>query len=230
MLSATKQLGASDYDHDQLAGFVANEHIDWTASQASKINNANVNGVTLSGTGGPITLGPGAFFLLSHNSGIDIELSEVVPGSVYSLAIDNVMASSTGQNIQNVAGSGSGATVPGVNCLINGYKNTGSTGQFYAFSQYGSVTAGYINSSGDIKVSAFGAFALGYSNSATDIEAAAVNTIQLGPGTNNEAGSISAGTGVRIHSSIPASPRNGDIWVDGGDVKIRSGDSTITIN
>ena len=118
-----------------------------------------------------------------------------------------------------------------------------------AASGYGAFAQGYsyeaaITSSGkgsfaqggaqgyNITASAAGALAHGYAGSA-DIVASAVNSAQFGPGTNALADSLQVGAaGIRFKgtSGAPASPQNGDQWLDGaGNVVIRSGGVNVTI-
>lgn len=75
-----------------------------------------------------------------------------------------------------------------------------------------------------------GSMAVGYTDG-DEITASAAGAVQFAPGVNAVANSLAVGTGLRLHADgAPASPRNGDIWVDGsGNVVVRSGGASVTI-
>lgn len=86
-------------------------------------------------------------------------------------------------------------------------------------------------SNNDILASGTGSLAHG-SASAGDITASATNSVQFGAGTNAEAESLQVGGKIRIKGTAgePTSNlHNGDIWVDAGDVFIRTGGISVNI-
>lgn len=93
----------------------------------------------------------------------------------------------------------------------------------------GSMAFGYAKE-GTITALASGSVALGFAGVGETISATAASAAQLGAGTNDQATSLQAGGGVRINGEIPATPKNGDIWVDGsGNVVIRSGGISVIV-
>lgn len=75
----------------------------------------------------------------------------------------------------------------------------------------------------DVRASNDGSFAVGDAATA-DIVASAQNSSQFGPGTNAEADTLSVGTGMRLKGTdgAPGTPRTGDLWPDGPNVRMRS--------
>lgn len=82
-----------------------------------------------------------------------------------------------------------------------------------------------------IEAQAAGSMAFGFAFDG-GIYAQLAGSIQFGPGTNNVANSLKVGESIRIHgpSATPATPVNGDIWENSGNVYIRSGGVTVTIS
>lgn len=93
-----------------------------------------------------------------------------------------------------------------------------------------SVAMGYAATNG-ITSSGEGSFAQGKSDTGS-IAATADNSVQFGPGTNALADTVQiGGAGIRFKGTTgaPAAPQNGDMWVDGTDVVIRSGGVSVII-
>jgi hypothetical protein len=102
---------------------------------------------------------------------------------------------------------------------------------------------GRINGPYTIESNAKGAWAMGYADNANiyssgegafafgsavgaNISASAVNATQFGPGSNTLADSLQVGlAGIRFKGTVgaPGAPQNGDIWIVGTDVFIRTG-------
>ena len=99
----------------------------------------------------------------------------------------------------------------------------GSFAHGWAYARGGNVEA-------TIRSTGVGSFAHGYADS-TDIIALADNSVQFGPGTNDEENSLQVGTGIRINGTlgIPGNLKNGDVWLVGTDVFIRSGGVSVQI-
>jgi hypothetical protein len=107
----------------------------------------------------------------------------------------------------------------------------------------GCFSWGRINGPYIIESSARGAWAGGYADTAhiyatgegsfafgsalsTNITASSVNSVQFGPGTNALAHSLQVGSaGIRFKGTAgaPGAPQNGDMWLVGSDVFIRTG-------
>jgi hypothetical protein len=136
--------------------------------------------------------------------GVDSIIKAVKPGS-HALGF----ADSGGVILSGYAGS-----------LAAGYA---ADGLIYASAQ-GAFALGHAASGYDITASGLGAFALGFAN-AGSIRALANNAFQLGEGINNLADTTQIGNaGLRLKGTagVPAALQNGDIWVYGGYVYIRS--------
>lgn len=77
-----------------------------------------------------------------------------------------------------------------------------------------------------------GAIVLGSSPYGPDkMQATADGAVQVGAGVNNQEFSLAVGAALRLNAAVPTTEkRNGDIWMDGNDVFIRSGgvDKNIT--
>ena len=106
-------------------------------------------------------------------------------------------------------------------CLI---KSEGAGSIAFGNVQSGNVTAGNILALGK------GSFALGHALS-EDIEALGDNSVQIGVGSNAEPVSLQVGTGIRINGTlgVPVALKDGDIWLVGTDVFIRSGGVSVQI-
>jgi len=96
--------------------------------------------------------------------------------------------------------------------------------------QAGSFAQGYARvtvtggATAEIQSTAQGSFAVGYAKNTT-IAATAINAAQFGPGSNALADSLQVGSaGIRLKGTTgaPATPQNGDIWVNAGYTYIRS--------
>ncbi len=87
----------------------------------------------------------------------------------------------------------------------------------------GSIAHGYTWNYHNITASGTGSGAFGASGS-SNIQATATNAFQFGVGVNSQADSLSIGTQVRLKGTTgaPSSPRNGDIWVNGNFMYMRS--------
>ena len=95
----------------------------------------------------------------------------------------------------------------------------------------GSHASGYIYGANNIRASGYAAFAHGYSNTG-EVLALATNSVQWGPGSNSQTVSLQVGTTMRLKGTVGAPTSNlhdGDIWVDGGNVVIRSGGVSVII-
>ena len=94
----------------------------------------------------------------------------------------------------------------------------------------GAVTMGYANGS-DAKVQSdgSGSFAFGYAATGETIRASAKNSAQFGVGQNSQANSLAVGENIRIGSSVPSTPRDGDIWTNANYVYIRSNGASVKI-
>ena len=109
-------------------------------------------------------------------------------------------------------------------CQGIGYYNTIETSADGAFAQ-GKAQGGYI------KATNVGSFAQGNANTG-NILSNASNAAQFGPGTNSQADSLQVGSQVRIKGTLGAptsSKHNGDIWVNGNYVYVRSNNTDIKI-
>jgi len=117
---------------------------------------------------------------------------------------------------------------------LKGYFETGdipSQGQFETLidtmvAEGGStgVLAGAINVGTDAVASEADAVAIG-----TSAIASAAGAVQFGAGTNALAASLKVGSSPRLVSGVPASPADGDIWIDTGVVKIGSGTASVEV-
>jgi len=118
----------------------------------------------------------------------------------------------TGPGIIQATGAGS---------FAGGYATNGivSAANIAAFA-FGSINGSYV-----VTASGRGSFAMGYTSTAS-IEAMSTNSGQFGPGTNSLQDSFQVGgAGIRLKGTVnaPASPQNGDMWIDGsGNVFVRS--------
>ncbi len=95
----------------------------------------------------------------------------------------------------------------------------------------GSFAHGYASYGYDIAATAEGAFASGYAVSESII-ASAMNSVQFGHGSNALPDSLQVGNaGLRLKGTIgaPGAPQNGDIFIVGTDVVIRSGGVSVII-
>ena len=114
----------------------------------------------------------------------------------------------------------------------NCYASVGLTGTMRAGDRgaHASGTVGAFTSNASIQATGEGSFAHGFAED-TDILASAENSAQWGPGVNDQEDSLSVGIGPRFKgtSGAPTTPRNGDMWIDAGDVIIRSGGVNVTI-
>lgn len=129
----------------------------------------------------------------------------------------------------STSGSAYGAFVQG---SVYAY-GSGYTGEIIATGP-GAFAQGYVKAYGGsaaIQATAAGAFAVGYAYQ-TNIIASAANAVQFGPGTNALANSLQVGSaGIRLKgtSGAPGTPQNGDMWVNGGFVYIRSNGVSVQI-
>lgn len=146
-------------------------------------------------------------------------------------------------DIGGIISSGSGCFAMGHTYSTGGYTSTitssgnGSMagGYTYAYLSATTITAsgpgafawgrGY---NGTISATGSGAFAFG-DCTLGDIVASAGNAVQFGVGTNSIANSLRVGQGIRLFGATNGSPANGDIWLDGSVVKIRSNGITVSI-
>lgn len=115
----------------------------------------------------------------------------------------------------------------GAGSFAQGRANTGGT---IRATNRGSFAQG--NTDGNaILASGHGSFAQGSAATGT-ITASATNAVQFGPGTNALADSLQVGgAGLRLKGTAgaPATPQNGDQWVSGGFVYIRSNGVSVQI-
>jgi hypothetical protein len=73
--------------------------------------------------------------------------------------------------------------------------------------------------------------AIGYAIAAGPISANANNSFQFGMGTNSLASSLKVGVGIRLSglNTALAAPVDGDIWLEGTVVKVRSNGVTVSL-
>jgi hypothetical protein len=111
---------------------------------------------------------------------------------------------------------GAGAIAHGL--AVKGYIQATGAGSWA-----GGRTAGY-----NIEALAAGSFAFGYADTA-DIQATLANSFQMGPGTNNRTMSLQVGDasyGILLIGDGIASTRDGAIWLNAGNIYMRSGGVT----
>lgn len=127
----------------------------------------------------------------------------------------------TGAGLALISAAGDGAFAQGI--AFN--TATISASADGAFAQ-GNASAANITASG------LGAFAHGSTTGAVAIVASAANSAQFGPGTNALADSLQVGAaGLRFKGTVgaPAAPQNGDFWIAGVYVYVRSNGVNIQI-
>lgn len=130
-----------------------------------------------------------------------------------------VFASAAGTTIMRASGDGAFAqgTVSGAGAILQATGNG-------AFAQGRAAT-------NNITASGSGSFAHGDSTAAA-IVASATNSAQFGAGTNALADSLQVGNGgIRFKGTTgaPGAPQDGDLWVNGGFVYVRSNGTSIQI-
>ena len=111
---------------------------------------------------------------------------------------------------------------------VAGFAQGSSSGAYYATSikatGVGAFAQGYCGYTNIIS-SGLGSFAQGYGGPGGNIYATVKNSAQFGYGTNSQVGSLQVGTKMRLKGTAGAPTsnlHNGDIWVNGGYVYIRS--------
>jgi hypothetical protein len=128
---------------------------------------------------------------------------------------------------QGTVGGGNTLQVAGP----GGFAQGDARGGDLIASGQGSFAHGSARGSNAVTASGTGSFAVGDSNAGA-ITASALNASQFGPGTNALADSLQVGTaGIRFKGTAgaPGAPQNGDFWVAGGYVYVRSNGVSIQI-
>jgi hypothetical protein len=109
--------------------------------------------------------------------------------------------------------------------------SVGNNGEIAAIGSGSFAFGRSLSSSYGIQAAGSGSMAFGFADS-LGIHATVDNSWQFGPGSNGESGSLSVGTTCRLNGGegAPSNPRNGDIWVSGGYVYIRSNGNNVKVN
>jgi hypothetical protein len=143
----------------------------------------------------------------------------------------NIAATGQGTMARGATEPGGAIVSSGTGSIASGY----SSGAGYGINctGAGSAAMGY-GFDAAITVFGNGAMGFGFADVATggNIEASADGAIQFGPGTNAEANSLKIGNGglrLKGTTGAPGTPVNGDIYVSGGYVVVRSNGLAVNI-
>jgi hypothetical protein len=139
-----------------------------------------------------------------------------------------ILASNDGAFAGGYADGGGYVRSSGRGAFASGYSN--NAGEIHA-NAHGSFALGYVNAAYDVYANGVGAFAMGAALTA-NVQATAANAFQFGQGVNALADTVQIGAaGLRLKQTTgaPGAPQNGDQWVAGGYVYIRSNGVSVKI-
>lgn len=194
---------------------------------------ANCKGAVVFGGGTSYNAGTGATgFIGNETPGTDGSFTQgwfyVGPGTGSCI----IQTDGRGSFAQGYARSYNSALSGTIEATAHGSFAQGSAQEgTISSSALGSFAHGHATAGNSITADADGAFATGNALTA-DITASAINAQQFGQGVNALADSLQVGAaGIRFKgtSGAPGTPQNGDFWIAGSDVVIRSGGVSVVI-